>query len=173
MKFVVEGFPAPVAGIMTNEDTTFVYLKGEKDTWRLPKGKICGFAPMDFEPLDYLPFHILYCENKNMDCPGVQFIKEGAGFSQKDLEIFMGPCSCKTNECLRGSRGEVRSVSGAFLKKMLNGMLFGEYPEKKGARNGNKRTDKETGNGKSKSRVPVEREEPTDGGTGQPQEAAE
>jgi len=150
MKFVVEGFPVPVTGTMINEDGTFVYLKGEQEVTRIVKGKICAFAPMDFEPLDYLPFHILYCENEGIGCSGVQFVKEGSGFSQKDLDEFMEPCPCKSADCKRGTRGELRSVSGAFLKKMLNRMMFGEYPEKKGEKSGSKRTDEKTGSGKGK-----------------------
>lgn len=173
IKCVVEGFPGPMTGILVKEDANFMYVKGEKDTWRIPKGKVCGFAPTDFEPVDYVPFHVLYCDNESIDCPGVQYIVAKAGFSQKDLSLMMEPCPCKSEACRRGTKGELRTVSGEFLKKVLAGMLFGNYPEKKEKKHASsRRTDQEVERTESEGGGTVEGEEPPDGGTGQSQEEA-
>jgi hypothetical protein len=171
IKCIVEGFPGPMTGILVREDPNFMYVKGEKDTWRIPKGKVCGFTPVDFEPLDYIPFHVLYCDNEKKDCLGVQYIVEGAGFSQKSLSLMMEPCPCKDETCRRGTKGELRTVSGAFLKKVLSGMLFGNYPEKKEKKNANGgRTSQEAERTQDEGGGTFEGEEPLDGGIGFPQE---
>lgn len=173
---VVEGFPQPVNGIMTNEDVTFIYLKSETqgNIWRIPKQKLSGFTPVDGEPLPYVPFILLACDNQKDGCSGVQYIKEGNGFSQKDFDIFTGQCPCKNEQCRMGSKGELRSVSGEFLRKIFAGMLFGDYPEKKEAKRGNNsgRTGKETQHNPAEGRGIVEGEEPLDGGVGQLEEEA-
>ena len=131
LKLIADGIATK--GLMVKEDSIFAYVKGEKETWRIPKAKIGMFAPTDFEPFDYVPFHVLFCENPAINCPGVQFIKEGAGFSQQDMERFMKPCPQCSSECKRGSKGELRTVSGKFLSKMFSGTMYGDYPpEKKG-----------------------------------------
>jgi hypothetical protein len=176
MKFVVEGFPSPFTGTMVNEDTQLVYLKSEKDEiWHLPKGKICGFVCLDGEPEGFLPFLVLSCDCKNIGCLGVQYIKAGPGFNQKDLEAFTDSCPCKNPECRIGSKGELRGVSSSLLKKMFNGMLFGDYPEKKkeakrANRSGQSVTTAESGETEG-GRI-VEGEEPVDGGIGQSPEAS-
>lgn len=141
MKFVVKGFPGPVTGLMVNEDAQSIYLKSEttEDVWHLTKTDICGFVSLDGEPEEYIPLMVLACDCKNIGCAGVQYIKEGPGFTQSDLEVFTSGCPCKTSECRIGSKGELRGVSSKLLKKMLVGMLFSDYPEKKKeAKNGNR-----------------------------------
>lgn len=177
MRFVVEGFPTPVSGILVNEDNQFVYLKSEAkaEIWHLPKGKICGFVALDGEPDEYLPFLVLACECKNIGCSGVQYIKGDSGFSQNDLEVFTAQCPCKNAECRVGSKGELRGVSSKLLKQMFAGMLFGEYPDKKkevkrANRSGQPATKIESG--KESGGRPVEGTQPLDGGTGQPEETS-
>lgn len=171
MKFVVEGLGA-ATGVLVNEDTQMVHLKSESkdEVWHLPLGKISGFTCLDGEPDEYVPLLILSCDCKNIGCAGVQYVKAGAGFSQKDLATFTEDCPCKTIECRVGSKGELRGVSSSLLKKMLNGMLFGEYPEKKkeakrGNRSGQSVTEAQPspteGGGTVTGEIPV------DGGIGQ------
>ena len=173
MRFVVEGFPSPVTGILVNEDPQLVYLKSEtkNEIWNLPKGKICGFSCLDGEPEDYAPLLVLACDCKNIECPGVQYIKAGPGFSQKDLDTFTAQCPRKSDECRMGSKGELRGVDSKFLSRMFAGMLFGDYPEKKKeVKNANRNRQPVTKiepSPESGGR-PVEGEKPVDGGIGQP-----
>ena len=170
---VVEGFPSPVNGIMANEDTNFVYLKSETkgNIWRIPKPKLCGFTPVDGEPAPYVPFVFLFCDNEGEGCAGVQFLKEGNGFTQKDFDTFTGGCTCKSEKCRMGSKGELRSVSGEFLRKVFAGMLFGDYPvKKKEIKHGNSSSSGRSGQEVKRSSEGggghVEGEESLDGGVG-------
>ena len=172
IKFVIEGFR--LTGILTSEDSVFLYIKNKEneEIWRVPKGKLVGFTPMDFEPKKYVPFHVLYCENKSISCDGVQFIKEGSGFNPDDFNVFMEGCPCKSETCKMGTKGELRTVSGDVLKKMFVGILFGDYPEKEEKHAGRGQSTGKTKSGEIEGGADIGTEEPTDGGTGQPEEKA-
>jgi len=172
LKCIVQGFPAPFTGLLVKEDANFLYLKGEKEVWRIPKGKLCGFTPIDAEPLDYVPFHVLYCENKTTNCQGVQYVKEGTGFAQKDVNVFMEPCPCKCETCRQGTRGELKTVSGKVLKKMFSGMLFGDYPvlNKENGNGNSRRSGEEVERTQGEGGGTIEGQEPLDWGIGQSQE---
>jgi len=43
----------------------------------------------------------------------------------------MGPCPCRCKTCRAGSLGEIRSMEGADLAKMVASTMFGDYPENK------------------------------------------
>jgi RNase P/RNase MRP subunit p29 len=133
MKLVVQGFPSAVKGKMVNEDQQMVYLESasSKEIWRIPKGKICAFTVMDSEPEPFVPLLVLNCSCPKTGCPGVQYVKKGSGFTLKDIEVFTDGCPMKSDDCRMGSKGEIRTLSSNFLDKMLCGMLFGDYPEKK------------------------------------------
>lgn len=96
---------------------------------RLVKNKIVVFKPVGEEPHEYVPFHLLFCENREIDCDGVQYVSEGAGFTRSDFDVFMGPCPMRCDGCRSGTRGELRSVDPAYLRQALTGTLFGDYPE--------------------------------------------
>lgn len=170
IKFVIEGFR--LGGILTSEDSVFLYIKNKKngEIWRVPKGKLVGFTPMDFEPNEYVPFHVLYCENESMSCDGVRFIKEGSGFKTADFDVFMGGCPCKSETCKMGTKGELRTVSGDVLKKMFVGILFGDYPEKEEKHAGRGQSTGKTESGEVEGGADIGTEESIDGRTGQPKE---
>lgn len=137
LKLVVEGFPQPMSGTLVDENQTFAYIQSavkEDEVWRIPKGKICGFMSPD-APTKFLPFHVLFCDNQGQKCKGVQFIKEGEGFSHRDLDTFMSQCPSRNLDCRCGSKGELRTVDSELLKRMFTGVLFGDYPEAKGKKN--------------------------------------
>jgi hypothetical protein len=122
-----------VEGLMIDDRKDVILVKGADGViTRIIKTDIGGFAPVDFEPFEYIPFHVLFCENKRTLCPGVQYVKEGEGFSRHDVEKFVGPCPCRYDDCSIGTKGELRSVSGKVLRDMLNDTMFGEYPKKEG-----------------------------------------
>jgi hypothetical protein len=159
-----------VEGLLVDDRSSMILVKGsDRKITRIMKSDIGSFMPMDFEPFEYVPFHVLFCENKRMPCPGVQYIKEGDGFSKSDVEDFVGPCPCRSEECVMGTKGELRSVSGKFLKGMLAGTMFGEYPKKEG-RDGRSETgsgfaaaDAAAPKGKGKGRGAVKGEKPDNG----------
>ena len=127
-----------IEGTLIDDRPTMILVQGkDKKITRIIKAKICAFLPNDFEPVEFTPFHVLYCENKRTSCPGIQYIKEGEGFSRQDIELFAGPCTCRCDDCTMGTKGELRSVSSKFLKGMISGTVFGEYPTKKEVKNGN------------------------------------
>jgi hypothetical protein len=140
-----------VEGTLVDDRPSMILIKGgdEKIT-RVLKAKICSFMPIDFEPFKYIPFLVLFCDNKKTSCPGVQYIKEGDGFTKNDVETFVGPCPCRNEDCVMGSKGELRSVSGEFLKTVVSGTMFGEYPEKKEKKSGNAKSGRTATSASSK-----------------------
>ena len=160
-----------VEGTMVDDRKDMILVQGEdKKIVRIIKNDIGGFLPTDFEPFEYVPFLVLYCDNKKTSCPGVQYIKEGEGFSRGDMEAFVGQCPGRCDDCSMGSKGELRSVSGKFLRNVIGSTMFGEYPKNRG-QNGN-RTAGSTGSGaaspkgKGVGRGIVTGEESAHGGAG-------
>jgi len=147
MRFMVDG--GKVEGEFLGEGQgdekgTILVKDANGVTWRVPKGKIGIFTyadPKD-EASDFVPFMVLRCVNQATGCPGVKFVKEGAGFKRSDFSLFMDNCPCKEESCRFGSAGELRSVDGELLREMLADTLFGKYPEKKGKSNGHRPASK-------------------------------
>lgn len=132
------GLPSAVEGIMVEDRSNMIILKGSDGSLtRVVKSHIAGFAPTDFEPVDYVPFHMLFCENRKSGCRGVKYIREGAGVAVKDYEEFMAPCPCRSQGCTFGTKGELRTVEGKILRETIAGTMYGDYPEKKEAASGN------------------------------------
>jgi len=154
-----------LSGELLGEDSTKVLLKGKEGIIvRIYKTDIGGYCSSDFEPLDVRSFLVLYCSNIKNGCPGVQYIKEGKGFSQSDLEIFTSPCKSRCRDCIMGSKGELRGLSGEFLSRMISGTRFGEYPmEKTGEDDGkydttrDSETNREASESKGKGRGTIKR----------------
>ena len=122
-----------IEGTLVDDRKEMILVQGkDQKITRIIKNDIGAFLPTDFEPFEYVPFLVLYCENKKMPCPGVQFIKEGEGFSHADVESFVEPCPCRCEDCIMGSKGEIRSVSGKFLRGVIGNTMFGEYPKNRG-----------------------------------------
>lgn len=162
-----------VDGTLVDDRESMILVKGKDGKiTRIIKSKICGFLPTDFEPFEYVAFHVLFCENKRMPCPGVQYIKEGDGLSRRDMEVFVGPCPCRSEDCTMGTKGELHSVSGKFLRGMIAGTMFGEYPKKESKRGSIKSgtgctTASATApKGAGEGRGVVQGEEPDHGGAG-------
>jgi hypothetical protein len=132
VEFVVDGFPAPFHATVVGDNKQFVLVKGEGDEFsrRLVKSKIVSFMPLEKVGAD-VNLLVLACENPTIGCPGVQFIKEGEGFSQNDFRVFMSPCPSLCKSCRKGSLGELRSLDGYRLGDMFSGTMFGDYPEQK------------------------------------------
>jgi hypothetical protein len=171
-----------VEGLLVDDRPSMVLVKGnDGKITRIIKTDIGGFVPVDFEPFEYVPFHVLFCENKRMPCSGVQYVKEGEGFTRNDVEVFVGPCPCRSEDCVMGTKGELRSVSGKFLRSMIGveGTMFGEYPKKEGQNgrpktgSGCSATDATASKGKGKGRGTIEGKESNNGGTGGTPESTE
>ena len=129
VEFVVQEmgqFKAKVVG----DRRDMVLVRGSKDPFprRIIKSKIISFMPLE-ENDDDVNLLVLKCSNPTIKCPGVQYIKEGDGFSQKDFKAFMAPCPRCCETCRTGSEGELRTVSGSTLQDMLAGTMYGDYPE--------------------------------------------
>jgi hypothetical protein len=162
-----------VEGIMVSENKSFLFVKQDDGRiHRYAKGKVCGFVPMDFEPFEYVPFHLLRCKNKTTGCPGVQMIQEGIGVKTGDFEVFMGACECREDTCDYGTKGELRTVDGKFLKTVFGDVLFGDYPTKEATSGGSTRTDEAIGGRADEGGRDGAGEVPPDGGAGGDEEAA-
>lgn len=174
-----------VDGTMIDDRQAMILVQGkDKKITRILKQDIGAFLPTDFEPFEYVAFHVLYCENARLKCPGVQYIKEGEGFARSDVEVFVGPCPSRCEDCKMGTKGELRSVSGKFLRQMLAGTMFGEYPKKESKHGGVRTSEAGVGaglaaavaassKGKGKGRGAVQGKEPAHGGAGGTPESAE
>lgn len=155
-----------VEGVMVDDRPTMILVRGnDNKITRIIKADIGSFVPIDFEPFNYLPFLVLFCENKKARCPGIQCIKDGEGFSQSDINAFMSPCPCKSEDCTMGTKGELRTVDSEFLRNMLAGTLFGEYPKKEKKDGGTRHSAAiaEIAKSKIKGGGAVEREQPDHG----------
>jgi len=152
MRFMVEGkkVEGEFIGEGRGDEKGTILVKDSDGTiWRVPKNKVGPFTyadPKD-EVSDYVPFIVLRCVNESINCPGVQFVKEGPGFKQSDFGLFMDDCPCREDSCRFGSAGELRSVSGKLLREMLADTRFGQYPKKKGEAHGSRATDGKTERG--------------------------
>jgi hypothetical protein len=131
MEFVIEGYPRPVVAKVVQDAKDIVRVRGngDKADRYIPKSKICSFMPLDPIEEDNVNLLVLFCENPTTGCPGVQMVKDGHGFTQRDLNVFMAPCGSRCGTCRTGSRGEIRTISPSRLKEMFDGTMFGDYPE--------------------------------------------
>jgi hypothetical protein len=129
VEFWLEGIGSFQARVV-NDDKSFVYIKGEKDEFarRIVKSKIVSFMPLEQTNND-VNLQVLHCINPSIGCAGVQYVKEGNSFTQKDLAIFMSGCPARCGTCRTGTLGDLRTVDGGKLSEMMNGMMFGDYPE--------------------------------------------
>jgi hypothetical protein len=154
-----------VKGLLVDDRPAMLLVKGaDGKIVHVLKQDLGGFTACDFEPSEYIPFLVLFCENKKTGCPGIQYVKEGEGFAKNDLDIFTNPCPSKCSDCVMGSKGELRSVSGNILRGMLAGTMFGEYPKKEVKRgNSDIRPSTETPKGKGKGGGVRKGEEPAVG----------
>jgi len=163
-----------VQGTVINETKDRIMVKGEDDkVTRVIKSKVCAFTPLDFEPEDYVPFHVLYCQNRAKKCPGVRFVQEGEGFRPKDVEVFMGPCPCRDDSCSYGSKGEIHSVAGGFLREMFADTIYGDYPKNKEVKSaGSTGPSGKTERSESEGSGAVSGEESDNGGAERAEEAS-
>lgn len=132
--FIIDGVPRPFTGEVLRNEKSLVYVKSSTDkkgkVFRIPKSKIAMFAPEE-EQFDYIPFQVLYCENKKIGCDGVQLIKAGDGVSDNDFNAFMGDCPLKCDTCKHGKKKELRSIESSYLRPLLDGTMYGDYPEER------------------------------------------
>jgi hypothetical protein len=128
VRFILEGQEGAFSGEVLKDAKDRVFVKSETGITRLIKSKVCGFEPAE-EPGEWVNLLVLACQNTTIGCPGVQYVQEGDGFKQTDFDVFMGQCPRKCDSCKRGSKGELRSVDGPFLRQMLAGVICGEYPK--------------------------------------------
>ena len=171
VKLIVEGIGS-VEGIVVSEDKQLIFVRGgDERITRIVKTKICGFSPVDFEPFDYVPFIVLFCENKALKCPGVIFCIEGDRFNRNDIETFMAPCPKRCDSCKYGSRGELRTVDGDTLRRMLGDAMFGDYPEEK--ESGHNTASRRTESGKGRGAKAGRGKKSAGGGTDKRQEASD
>lgn len=129
VEFWLEGVGSFTAKVV-NDDKSFVWIKGEKDEFsrRIVKSKIVSFMPLEKTDSD-VNLQVLHCINPSIGCAGVQYVKEGNSFSQKDLAIFMNGCPARCGTCRTGTLGDLRTVAGGKLAEMMSGVMFGDYPE--------------------------------------------
>jgi hypothetical protein len=129
VEFWVDGI-GKFSATVTGDNKHMVMVKGEDDKFarRIIKSKIVSFMPLEESSAD-VNLLVLACENPTIGCPGVQFVKEGEGFSQSDFKMFMGPCKSVCETCRKGSLGELKTIDGDRLADMFSGMMFGDYPE--------------------------------------------
>ena len=174
VEFYVEG-QGIVKGTVINDAKDRIFVKrADGKVSRVIKLHICSFTPLDCEPEEYIPFHILHCWNKNTGCPGVRFVLEGEGFRAKDFEVFMEPCPCHDESCSYGTKGEIHSVPGTFLRETFADTIYGEYPKKKKEAKGGPsgRPDEETERSPSEGARADAGEEQDNRRVGRPEEAS-
>ena len=125
-----------IKGILLGEKNNCLMIKDAKGTiTRIPKNMVCAFCPEGKEDDSWEPIHLLACQNEKINCPGVRLTKtkpkDGTKFANDDYEEFMSSCPCRTDDCKFGDLGDITSVPRSVLAKMMNLVLFGEYPTPK------------------------------------------
>lgn len=127
-KFIVGG--VKIEGLVTADEPTRVHVKVDDKAppIRIIKGKVDFFQP-EREPESPITLQLVYCRNPAIKCAGVQYVTEGETQTRAMFEAFMKPCPAKRSDCKCGTRGDIRTVSSAQLKAVLDGMMFGDYPE--------------------------------------------
>ena len=127
VKFLVDG--VKVEGVVVQDRADRVLVKTDEGKIpRVIKSKVSLFIP-ETEPEDFIPLQLLYCQNAEIKCPGVQYVAEGEKLENASFTAFMGPCPKRIESCRCGTKGDLRSLSSATLKRVMSGMLFGDYPE--------------------------------------------
>jgi RNase P/RNase MRP subunit p29 len=92
IKVVVDGV-GQVAGTLVADQRDIILVKGKDGkVARIPKSHIAMFVPEKEPKGASIGLHVLYCENIQMPCQGVQYIKAGEGFTRTDFDKFMGAC---------------------------------------------------------------------------------
>lgn len=125
--FMVDGIK--IEGVVAADEPTRILVKTESGpVIRVIKGKVSFFQP-EREPEKSIPIQIVYCRNPSIKCAGVQYVAEGETQTREIFNSFMEPCPARRSDCKCGSRGDIRSVPSSYLKGVLVGMMFGDYPE--------------------------------------------
>ena len=134
VSFVMQGKEGTITCTVVEDSAQFIIGRtdrnGKDEVVYLCKSKVVLFMPLegvDSEEISGLL--VLYCENPSIGCPGVQCVKKGPGFTRSDLEAFMSPCPKKCKTCRAGSLGELRNIPGEKLIPIMDGTLYGDYPE--------------------------------------------
>lgn len=132
VQFIIDGMSDSFSARVVSDHRDRVVVQDDMEqAYVIIKQKIVMFKPLEkVDEEDEVSLNVLYCENPTTGCPGVQYVKEG-GYNRKDFQTFMGPCQHHCGTCRAGSRGDVRSMDGRLLRRMLSGTMFGEYPHEK------------------------------------------
>ena len=128
VQFLVDGVKVEGVVVADRPDRVLVRTADGKIP-RVIKNKVSIFIP-EREPEEIIPLQLMYCQNTEMGCPGVQYVVEGEKISRSMFEVFMSPCPSRCDSCRAGTKGDLRTVSSSTLKSVMCGMLFGDYPEK-------------------------------------------
>jgi len=128
--FRLDGLAESVKGTVVADKKDRVLVRGsDGKVARIPKSKIVIFTPVSED--EYIPIHVMACENKDIRCLGVRCMKVGNTPMETDYEAFMKPCPMRQESCRKGNLGDLRGQSSAKLADMMGGTIYGEYPKKK------------------------------------------
>lgn len=116
-------------GVVILDRPDRVMLKGnDGKIFRVVKSHITMFVP-EREAVPFSPFQLIFCNNPEIKCPGVQYVVEGEVQNRAMYEAFMKPCPRRCPTCRCGTKGDIRTLSSECLRSVFCGVLFGEYPE--------------------------------------------
>lgn len=127
VKILADGVKIEGMVVQDKADRVFVRLEDGKVT-RVIKSHITLFTP-EKEPEEFIPLQLLACHNPDIDCSGVQYIVEGDKLTKQMFAIFMEPCPAKQQSCRCGTKGDLRTISSATLRRTMCGTMFGDYPQ--------------------------------------------
>lgn len=135
IRIAVEGV-GKVSGVFQGEEDNCLVIDLDDPNSEvpvyIPKGKISMFSPMEGARAEE-PVLVLGCQNKKIGCPGVQFVRAASRdeVGDSDFNDFMSGCPLRQKSCKCGVFGDVASVDRRLLVKMMDRMMFGEYPRRK------------------------------------------
>jgi len=117
-----------VSGILLRDMKDRVIVRGVDGTvTAVIKSKISMFTSDSMQD-EYLPIYVLACQNTERECFGVRYMKSGKVVAS-DFDTFMRDCPCKDGSCKSGCIGEFQTLPSKMLSKMVENMVFGDYPE--------------------------------------------
>ena len=119
-----------IAGTVVQDLKDRVIIKGSDNSFtRVIKGHISMFTSSDMGS-EYVPVYVLACQNKDIQCVGVRYMKAG-DITDKDYEAFMRDCPCRSTTCKFGNIGELYNLPSKAIASMIDRTIFGDYPEAK------------------------------------------
>jgi len=137
LKVMCRGFSKVFEGKMVADARSWIVLEpkaktaGEKTPRvRVIKANMVGFIPENEpERPEAVPIFVYGCRNPGLNCPGVKALTVDRKPGQTDVRLMMEDCPKVCDSCKARVYGELDELPPKVLAAMLDGTIYGDYPE--------------------------------------------